>query len=86
MPRNLTLNIDLSKIKIKKIFKWIKKRNVSDNEMLNTFNCGVGFCIILPKQNISKVEKFFTNEYKPYEIGFISEEKSKVNLSENLRW
>ena len=26
VPKNLTLNIDLSKIKIKKIFKWIKKK------------------------------------------------------------
>ena len=64
-----------------------KKRNVSDNEMLNTFNCGVGFCIILPKKNISKVEKIFTNEYKPYEIGYISERKNakKINI-EKLRW
>ena len=86
IPKNLTLNIDLSKIKIKKIFKWIKKKNISDKEMLNTFNCGVGFCIVLPKQNISKVKKFFTNDYKPYKIGYISEEKSVVNLSEKLRW
>ena len=86
IPKNLTLNIDLSKIKIKKIFKWIKKRNISDKEMLSTFNCGVGFCIILPKKNISKVKKVFTNEYKPYEIGYISREKSTVNLSEKLRW
>ena len=86
IPKNLTLNIDLSKIKIKKIFKWIKKRNISDKEMLSTFNCGVGFCIVLPKQNISKVKKFFTNGYKPYEIGYISEEKSIINLSEKLRW
>ncbi len=86
IPKNLTLNIYLSKIKIKKIFKWIKKRNISDKEMLSTFNCGVGFCIILPKQNISKVKKFFQNEYKPYEIGYISKEKSTVNLLEKLRW
>ena len=86
VPKNLTLNINLSKIKVKKIFKWIKKRNISDKEMLSTFNCGVGFCLILPKQNTSKVKRFFSNEYKPYEIGFISEEKSKVNLLEKLKW
>ena len=63
-----------------------KKKNISDKEMLSTFNCGVGFCIILPKQNISKVKKFFSNEYKPYEIGYISKEKSTVNLLEKLRW
>ncbi len=86
IPKDLTLNIDLSKIKIKKIFKWIKKRNISDKEMLSTFNCGVGFCIILPKQNISKVKKYFSGAYKPYEIGYITKEKMSVNLLEKLRW
>ena len=28
VPKNLTLNIDLSKIKILKIFKWLKKQNI----------------------------------------------------------
>ena len=46
IPDNLCLNIDLSKIRISPIFKWLKKNNIRDNEMLNTFNCGVGFCLI----------------------------------------
>ena len=37
IPHNLSINIDLSKIKITKIFKWIRSKNVSDKEMLNTF-------------------------------------------------
>ena len=86
VPENLSLNIDLSKIKIQKIFKFLKKRNISDKEMLKTFNCGVGFCVILPKKNISKVKKYFPAEYKPYEIGYISKGKYSVNLSKNLRW
>ena len=27
--------------------------------MLNTFNCGVGFCVLAPKKNISKIKGFF---------------------------
>ena len=54
VPDNLCLNIDLSKIKVKNIFKWIKSNNISDGEMLKTFNCGVGFCLIAKKQNIKK--------------------------------
>ena len=50
VPENLSLNIDLSKIKILKIFKWIKKNNISDNEMIKTFNCGVGFCLIVHRK------------------------------------
>ena len=50
IPEHLSLNLDLSKIKPKNIFKWIKNNNVSDNEMLKTFNCGVGFCLIVKKK------------------------------------
>ena len=52
IPDNLTLNLDLSKIKILKIFKWLKKHNISDMEMINTFNCGVGFCVITPQKTL----------------------------------
>ena len=59
VPDKLSINIDLSKIKIGKIFKWLKKNNISDQEMLRTFNCGVGFCLIVNKENVNKIKKFF---------------------------
>ena len=34
VPNNLSININLSKIRILKIFKWLKRKNISDNEML----------------------------------------------------
>ena len=80
IPNNLSINIDLSQIKISKIFKWLKTKNISDKEMLNTFNCGVGFCLISQKKNVNKIIKIFSKQYKPYEIGFISKNKNKVNL------
>ncbi|MDB9795786.1 phosphoribosylformylglycinamidine cyclo-ligase [Pelagibacteraceae bacterium] len=86
VPDDLCLNIDLSKIKIKKIFKWIKSNNISDREMLKTFNCGVGFCLIVKKQNIKKIKKCFSKEYMPYEIGFISKGKKNVNIYNKIKW
>ena len=86
IPNNLSLNIDLSKIKITKIFKWLKSRNISDSEMLKTFNCGIGFCLIVDKKNIMKIKKKFPKKFKPYEIGYISNNNYKVNLSKSLKW
>ena len=86
VPNNLSINIDLSKIKIKKIFKWLKSKNLSDLEMLKTFNCGVGFCIIINKKNINKVKKYFTKDYMPYEIGYVSESVKKLNLYNSIKW
>ena len=86
IPKNLTLNIDLSKIKIHKIFKWLKTKNISDREMMQTFNCGIGFCIIVPRKNIKKIKRNFSKKFMPYEIGFISKEIKEVNIVNNLRW
>ena len=42
--------INLETIKVKKVFKWLKKNNISENEMIKTFNCGVGFIVIIKKK------------------------------------
>ena len=86
IPNGLTANIDLSKIKTMKIFKWLKSHNISETEMLRTFNCGVGFCIIIDKKNTNKIFKYFSNDFKPYVIGHISKSKKKLNLLNNIKW
>ena len=86
IPENLTLNIDLSKIKTTKIFKWLKNKNISDKEMMKTFNCGVGFCIITKRKNLTKIKRVFSRKFMPYEIGYISKNKNRVNLTSSLKW
>ena len=86
VPEELCAEIDLNKIKPLKIFNWLKKNKISDKEMLKTFNCGVGFCLIINPKNLSKVNKFFSKEYKPYVIGRISKNINKVRLNGKVNW
>jgi len=86
VPNQLTINIDLSKIKSKKIFKWLKSKNISDLEMLKTFNCGVGFCIIVEKKNLKQIKKYFSKDSMPYEMGYISNKGKRFNLYNSIRW
>ena len=86
IPEGLVADINLNKIKSKKIFSWLKKNNIEDNEMLKTFNCGVGFCLIVEAKHLIKVKKFFTRDYKPYVIGKIISGKNKVKLNEKINW
>ena len=86
IPENFCANIDLNKIKPLEIFNWLKKNNISDKEMLKTFNCGVGFCIIINKKNFNKVKKYFSKEYKPYVIGKITKGTNKVIMNEKINW
>ena len=86
IPKGLVAEIDLDKINTSKIFKWLKKNSVSDKEMLKTFNCGVGFCLITKPKNLNKVKKCFNKEFKPYVIGKISRGKNKVKLNGSINW
>ena len=86
IPDKLSANISLDKIKTSKIFNWLKNNGISDKEMLKTFNCGVGFCLIVESKNLKKISKFFSKEYKPYVIGKILNGKSKVKLNGSINW
>ena len=59
VPDNYSINLDLSKIRVGKIFKWLKRKKISEKEMMRTFNCGVGFCIITNRKKVEKIKKFF---------------------------
>ncbi len=86
IPDKLSANISLNQIKTSKIFNWLKKNGISDREMLKTFNCGVGFCLIIENKNLEKINKFFSKKYKPYIIGMISKGKKKVKLNGSVNW
>ena len=86
IPKTLSININLSKIKTRPIFKWLKENNIKDSEMIKTFNCGVGFCLIANKNNISKIKKIFPKKYLPYEIGYVSREKKRIETFGKIKW
>ena len=54
--------------------------------MLKTFNCGVGFCLVVKRSNYKKIIKFFPKKYKPYVIGKITKNSEKVKLSGKVIW
>ena len=86
IPDDLVAEINLNKVKTSKIFKWLNKNGISDKEMLRTFNCGVGFCLIISPKKYEKVKKYFTKEFKPYVIGKISRGKNQVKLNGFINW
>lgn len=85
IPEGLCADIDLSKIDVLPIFKYIKtKGNIPDDEMLKTFNCGAGLIIVVSKSVSDFVINHVSQYYKCYEIGKIvsdtgNSEKVKFN-------
>ena len=86
IPKNLGAEINLNNIKTLKIFSWLYKMGISEKEMLKTFNCGVGFCLIISPKNIKLITKYFGEKFKPYIIGKINKNSKKVKISGKISW
>ncbi len=44
------------------LFNWIKSEaDISTEEMLSTFNCGIGMAFIISKKELKRTQKFFEN-------------------------
>ena len=55
LPDGITAKIDKSALNILPIFSLLQKvGNIPERDMFNTFNMGIGMCIVLPKENADK--------------------------------
>ena len=86
IPTNLCAEIDLNRVKTLKIFTWLNQMGVSEKEMLKTFNCGVGFCLVTKPRNLDSITKYFGKKFKPYVIGKIVKNSKKIKLSGKISW
>ena len=82
IPSGLCAVIDKEKIIKQNLFEKLKKL-IGEKEAFKTFNMGVGFCIIAPKQNIEEIFKICKN-YEPTIIGEINEEIQCSDI--RFRW
>jgi phosphoribosylformylglycinamidine cyclo-ligase len=54
VPEGLGLALDASAITLPPVFDWLMREgNVAREEMWRTFNCGIGFTVILPRAAVA---------------------------------
>ncbi len=82
IPEGLGAKIEKSKVKVLPIFNLIAKRgNISERDMFNTFNMGVGMSIIVSKEDADRaVEILKANGEDAYIIGEIIKSEEKIVL------
>ncbi len=76
-PKYLAAQVKLSTLPDVRLFKWIKEAaNLSDQQMLETFNCGIGYAVIINPNDVSVVKQIM-NQYdiKTYNLGTVIERK-----------
>ena len=60
LPKGLGAHIDLNRIKVPPVFQWLAREGeIEQNEMLRTFNCGIGMIAITTPGDIAAVTKAF---------------------------
>jgi len=60
LPKGLGASIDLSKVPVKPVFKWLAAEGgIAQNEMLRTFNCGIGMIVVAAPNDAARVMQAF---------------------------
>ena len=82
IPDGLAAKIDKSKVNVLPIFKLIQKAgNISERDMFNTFNMGVGMSVVVSKDDADRaLEILKANGEDAYIIGEIVESDDKIIL------
>ena len=63
LPKGLGVALDLSRVPVLLVFKWLAKAgNVAQDEMLRTFNCGIGMIAVVAKSNVAAVTAVLQRE------------------------
>ena len=82
IPKGLGVKIEKSAVRVPPIFSLIQKRgNISEHDMFNTFNMGVGMSVVVAKEEADRaVELFKANGEDAYILGAIVESEDGVLL------
>jgi phosphoribosylformylglycinamidine cyclo-ligase len=80
LPQGLTGVVDLDKWILPNIFDWLAHEgNLSENEMLSTFNCGIGIVLVVSAENELEVLSQLTEGGEtPLKIGEIIEGEDMI--------
>ena len=81
IPDGFCANIDKKKVEVPSIFKHDYFKKVTEDELWGTFNMGVGFVVIVKKEDAEKTIGILKeNGENAYEIGYISKGENKLCL------
>ena len=87
IPDGLSAVIELDKIRTLPVFRFIRQcGNISDKEMLSTFNCGVGFILVVQREAAAQTAAYLSRYYDCYEIGRIRANEQKIVMENKLNW
>lgn len=82
IPDGMCAKVDKASVRVLPIFKLLQKQgNISEHDMFNTYNMGVGMTCVVPKDQADKaLEVLKANGEDAYVIGHIEKGTEKIEL------
>ena len=69
LPKAVNAEIDRSSWEVPTIFKFIQNQGkVDTDEMYRVFNMGIGFVVIIPKNQLAKATNILKAQHQPYSV------------------
>ena len=86
LPKGVSARIQKGSWPIPPIFDFLKtKGNISQEEMFKTFNCGIGYILIVPEKESQKILKtLHAQNQKAYGIGEVISKRRKDDNDPNV--
>ncbi|MFC0819469.1 phosphoribosylformylglycinamidine cyclo-ligase [Moraxella marmotae] len=80
LPEHLAARIDTSSWQLPSVFQWLQKGgNIDTLEMYRTFNCGVGFILVVPANKAEQaISELTASGEQVWQIGEIVERSDKA--------
>jgi phosphoribosylformylglycinamidine cyclo-ligase len=63
LPRQLGVTVDLTRVPVLPVFRWLAAAgNVAQDEMLRTFNCGIGMVLVAAARDAGAIRRVLERE------------------------
>jgi phosphoribosylformylglycinamidine cyclo-ligase len=89
LPKQLCVRIDLAKVPVLPVFQWLAQAGeISEREMLRTFNCGIGMMAVVEASSAAAVAAVLRREGEAVaaigEVASVREGEARVTYSGRL--
>lgn len=86
LPKNLGAKLDAQHWSVPAIFGWLAQAgNVTETEMLKTFNCGIGMALVVDPRQVDEVLKLLSRAgEKAWRIGVVTDASPGNVIVENF--